>query len=119
MEDLSQEETRAVYEISKLTNVTKQIMDDFNNAAVMAMFKEFITTYKQPELALNSFMTEWKENILKQKQEELEALSNQDGSMFNMVVGQRISEQEDFKSYIEEVDFIKEIVTESIKYSIK
>lgn len=119
MTDLSKEEAKAVYEISKLTSATKQIMDDFTNAAVMAMFKEFILTFKSPEVALAKFMSEWQDNVIMQKEDELEALSSQNDSMINMVVGQKLSEQEDFKSYIEEVYFVKDIITDSIVHSIR
>lgn len=117
MADLSQEETKTIYEISKLTSPTKQIMDDFTTAVVMVIFKEFVLTHEQPEEALVDFMDQWQGNILEQKKDELEALSTQHDSMINMVVGQKISEQEDFKAYTEEVLFVKDFIYRSVQSS--
>ncbi len=119
MTDLSQDDTRTIYELSKLTNVTRQIMDDFNNAAIMAMFKEFMLTFKYPMAAVDTFLEEWQENILNQKEVEIEALSNQEDSMINMVVSQKISEQENYKEYVDEVSFVRSVISESLKESIK
>lgn len=119
MTDFDQGEAKAVYEISKLTSSTKQIMDDFTNAAVLAMFKEFILTFKSPEEALARFMSEWQKNIITQKESELEALSNQQNSMIDMVVGQKISEQEDLRAYTDEVYYVKDIIVESLINSIR
>jgi len=118
MSDLNQEEAKVVYEISKLTSTIKQVMDDFTNAAVMAMFKDYISSYEKPEKALMQFMSEWETNIIHQKIDEIEALTDQKDSMANMVVGQKLSEQEDLDNFEVEVNYVKTIITESIADSL-
>jgi len=118
MPKISQEEAKAVYEISKLTSTIKQVMDDFTSAAVMAMFKDYIMSYEQPEKALIQFMSEWEDNILSQKLEEIKSLTNQRDSMTNMVVGQKLSEQENIDEFSKEVSYVKKIIIDSMVESL-
>ena len=112
-------EARAVYEISKLTNVSKQIMDNFLSSAIMAIFKQYISSYDKPEVALFAFMESWEDNILEQKEEEINAISEQHGSMSDMVVGQKLIEAEDMDDFSEEVMIIKEMISEALLESLK
>jgi hypothetical protein len=107
-------ETKTIYELSKVTSISKQILDDFNSAVVMAIFKEYVGSYNKPRLALNSFMHSWEENILSQKQIELDILLSQESSMEDMVLGQVLANAEDLALYKEEVTAIKALVTDSI-----
>jgi hypothetical protein len=107
-------ETKTIYELSKVTSISKQILDDFNSAVVMAIFKEYVGSYNKPRLALNSFMHSWEENILSQKQIELDILLSQESSMEDMVLGQVLANAEDLALYKEEVTAIKALVTDSV-----
>lgn len=107
-------ETKTIYELSKVTSISKQILDDFNGAVVMAIFKEYVGSYNKPRLALNSFMQSWQENILAQKQIELDILLSQESSMEDMVLGQVLANAEDLALYKEEVTAIRELITDSV-----
>ena len=119
MSDLDQEEVKAIYELSKLTNITRQIMDDFSSTAILEIFKSYILASENPEEELGIFMEGWKENIIWRKKEELTTMIEQQDSMYDMVIGQKMVELEDLEEYVSEVDFVKEVITDSVINSIK
>lgn len=119
MSNISAEETKAVYEISKLTSPTKQIMDDFTASVVMAMFKDYIVSFDNPSKALSNFMLSWEDNIIEQKIDELTVLSSQQDSLSDMVVGQKISEEEDLDEFKSNVEYVSDMIKTSIHRSLR
>ena len=111
-------EAKTIYELSKLTASSKIIMDDFLSTALITIFKDYIKSYDNPELALNSFMNYWEQNIVMQKEVELDTLSTQSDSLSNMAIGNTIASSEDIDNFILEVSDIKEMITESVMDSI-
>lgn len=107
-------EARSIYEVTKLTSPASQVRDDFIRTAVLAMFRDYIVRFKNPELALTSFMDQWGENLINQKNAEIQALTEEHDSMAEMLVGTGISDFEDMQEFSEEVDHYKELITESI-----
>ena len=61
------EAVKSVYEISKLTNTTKQILDDFNTSITMLMFTQFLKTNKNPSNVLEVVLDKWEKAIIFQK----------------------------------------------------
>lgn len=104
-------DTRLMYEISKLTNVSKQIADDFVDTMVFTMFKDYLASMPDPVVFLEQFMDFWEQSMLTQKQIELEALANQDGSMLDMAAGAIIANSEDIDAFKEELTAMKELLT--------
>ena len=119
MTEINSEEAKTIYEISKLTSSTKQIMDDFTHSVVMAMFKDYVTTFQKPGSALLNFMNAWEQNIILQKKEELEVLTTQQGSMSDMVVGQKLVSEDSIDDFIIEVELVKTLITEAVINSME
>ena len=112
--NLSNSEAKTVYELSKVTNINKQILDDFIASVVLAIFKDYIGSFSDPEAALAMFMGSWRSNIIKQKIHELEFLTNEQSSMSDMLLGNKIAESEDMKEFEAAVDEIQSSIIESV-----
>jgi hypothetical protein len=110
-EKVSAADTKLMYEISKLTNTSKQIADDFIDTMVFTMFKDYLTSMADPVVFLEQFMEFWEKAMITQKQIELETLSNQEGSMLDMAAGAIIANSEDMDAFKEELSTMKELLT--------
>jgi hypothetical protein len=119
MSDITADEAKTIYEVSKLTSSTKLIMDDFLTGIALAMFKDYIASFKHYEVALHTYMDEWESNILKEKQEEIEMLENQQNSLSDMVVGSALASTENLDDFKKEVSLIKNTLLYSITTSIQ
>ena len=117
MVEINSEDAKAIYELSKVTSVSKQIMDDFLHSVVMAIFKDYVTSFKNPNTALLNYMAAWEQNIIAQKKDELELLTSHQESMSDMVVGQKLVDQDSLDDYVSEVNTVKEIITEAVDFS--
>lgn len=107
-------DAKLMYEISKLTNVSKQIADDFVDTMTFTMFKDYLNQMPDPVVFLNQFMDFWETSMITQKKIELDTLANQEGSMLDMAAGAIIANSEDVKAYAEELSEMKEL----LKYAI-
>lgn len=114
MSGLSDLETKTIYEVSKLTSIPRQIMDDFVQSVVMSIFKEFIASYKDPNQALEGFMDYWESNILAQKELEIKTVSSQQGSMTDMLIGMALTSSENLAKFAAEVKEFKEAVSQNV-----
>ena len=114
MSGMDEDSIRVMYELSKVTNTSKQIIDDFVLSVVLLIFKDYICYYKDPSTALDSFMSLWRDNVIRQKELEIDALVNNQDSMSDMVIGSKIANSKDIKKFIEEVDNVSDYITESI-----
>ena len=103
-----------VYEISKITSTPRQIMDDFTQSIAMTMFREYIASFKEPELAIRTYMDVWEKNIIQQKEMELKALASRQDTMTDMVVGASIVNSSDLQEFIDEVVDFKDMVTDNV-----
>jgi hypothetical protein len=107
-------EAKAIYEMTKLASVANFIMTDFITTIALTMFKSHLSSYTEPQLALELFMEEWEDKIIKAKEEEIEILLSQQDSMADMLVGNTIAETislEDFKAEVREA---KEALTSAM-----
>lgn len=107
-------DAKLMYEISKLTNVSRQLSDDFVEAMVYTMFREFTASMPDPTAFMEMFMDVWEESVIKQKEIELAALSNQEGTMMDMAAGAIIANQEDVDKYKSEVAEMKELLSGAV-----
>lgn len=107
-------DAKLMYELSKLTNVSKQIADDFVDTMVFTMFKDYLSSMPDPNVFLDQFMDFWEASMLTQKKIELDALASQDGSMLDMAAGAIIANSEDITAYAQELKDMKEL----LKYAI-
>ena len=103
-------DAKLMYELSKLTNISKQIADDFVDTMVFTMFKDYIGSMPDQKVFLISFMDFWEESMLEQKQIELDALASQNGSMLDMAAGAIIANSEDVAAYSKELAEMKELL---------
>ena len=108
-----------VYEFSKLTSSHRQIMDDFTQSVVMTMFRDYLSSFKHPEEALEHYMNTWVKNISSQKEEELKALSSDHDSMTDMVVGMMVVDDADVTSFKKDVVDFKDMVSGHIADALK
>lgn len=106
-----EDELRMMYELSKLTNTSKQITNDFLESVLLYLFKEYVACHPKKDDFLFEFMEQWEESILQQKQIEMEALTTQYRSMNDLAFGNYIATSENLDSYKKEVGMIKEILT--------
>jgi len=117
--EISLLDPKMVYEISKLTNTTKQILDDFNTSITMLMFTQFLKSfYNDTETMLDSILDKWEQIIIMQKEKELETLTNQMDSMFDMTLGAAIADSEDLDLYKKEVSAVKIMLINNLKRGI-
>ena len=103
-------DAKLMYELSKLTNVSKQIADDFVDTMVFTMFKDYLASMADPVVFLGQFMNFWETSMITQKQIELEALSTQDSSMLDMAAGALIANSEDVDAFKTELAEMKELL---------
>lgn len=106
-----EDEAKMMYELSKLTNTSKQITTDFLESVVLYMFKEYIACHPKKEKFLDGFMSQWENNLLVQKEMELDALTSQYTSMNDLAVGSFIASSENMDYFKKEVGMIKELLT--------
>ncbi len=119
MVDLSNEEARSLYEMSKLTSTTNFIMTDFISTVALALFKSYISNFTDYKVALQLFMNEWEEKIIKAKEEEVQILLDQQDSMADMLVGSTLAEASNLEAFKQEVTESKERIIEAIVNSIE
>lgn len=107
-------ETKLMYDISKLTNTTKLISSDFIDTVVIFLFREYLSD-KGKDFLLK-FMDQWEQNILLQKQLELDALTSgtEDSSMSDLATGLNIASMENLEQFKEEVSAMKSLLISSI-----
>ena len=108
------EDIKTIYEVSKVTNVTKQILDDFSSSITLLMFSTYINTYPKPVDTLDSILNKWEVQTIDQKKLEIETLINQTTSMADMSIGNALAEGTDLNSFIIEVNTIKGMIRQSI-----
>ena len=103
-------DAKLMYELSKLTNVSKQIADDFVDTMVFTMFKDYLSSMPDPTVFLNQFMDFWEKSMMTQKKIELDSLASQDGSMLDMAAGAIIANSEDVDAFKQELSEMKELL---------
>jgi len=110
----AQADTRLMYELSKLTNISKQIADDFVDTMTFTMFKDYLGSMPGPEAFLDSFMDFWENAMIEQKKLELDSLSAQKGSMLDIAAGAIIANSEDVDAFKAELAEMKELLKRAI-----
>lgn len=110
VDKVGQADAKLMYELSKLTNVSKQIADDFVDTMVFTMFKDYLASMPDQEAFLTSFMDFWEAAMMEQKKIELESLASQDGSLLDMAAGAIIVNSEDVDAYKKELAEMKELL---------
>ena len=109
------EDARTIYEFSKLTNTTKQIVDDFNSSIIMLIFTEFLKGFdNEKEDVLEMILDRWEKTIIINKEREIDTLSNQVDSMIDMTLGTALAGTEDLDKYRDDVVNVKGLLRESI-----
>lgn len=109
-----EDDARMMYELSKLTNTSKQITNDFLESVLLYLFREYVACHPEKELFLSEFMEQWEESILQQKQIEIEALTSQYKTMSDLAFGAYIANSENLDSFKREVELIKIILTSAL-----
>lgn len=109
------EDAKTIYEFSKLTNTTKQIVDDFNSSIIMLIFTEFLKGFDDEKRdVLDMILDRWEKTIIINKEREIDTLSNQADSMFDMTLGTVLAGTEDLEKYMADVVNVKALLKESI-----
>ena len=111
---MAEDEIRNIYELSKITNTTKQILDEFTSTITMLMFSEYIKTFDNPYLTLSNILNNWEKQVVDLKKIEIDTLINQTESMSDLTVGNILAEGTDLQNYINSVADIKDSIEESI-----
>lgn len=114
MTKLSKEETKMMYELAKIANPSRQLSDDFQQSIVLFMFKDYLSSIPNGEAFLLSFMDQWEAHVINQKVDELNALTNQNSTMFDMAAGAGIANSENVEEFKLEVKAMKELFTVSL-----
>ncbi len=104
-------DAKLMYELAKLTNTARQITDDFIETITLTMFKDFLNSKENGKEFLAAFLNIWEDNLLQQKELELDILTNQDASMIDMATGVAIANTEDVLSYKKELSDIKALLS--------
>lgn len=107
-------EARLMYELSKLTNTSKQISTDFLESVVLFLFREFIKNHPKKDVLLEEFMNSWEESIIQQKEVEIETLISQFSTMHDLAVGSFIVNSENLNMFKKDVRILKDILTISL-----
>lgn len=107
-------EAKLMYDLSKLTNTTKQITTDFLESVILFLFREYIRKHPKKELLLAEFMDNWEASIIFQKELELETITSQLNSMHDLALGAYIANSENLESYKKDVRILKDILTMSL-----
>ena len=116
---MERHDAKTVYEISKLTSAPRQVFDSFMHAVVMTMFRDYISSFKEPELALSTFLDAWADNTINQKKLEIEAMISHQDSMVDLYIGMALSDTEDLDTFIEETLTLKEAMFQSVIADLK
>ncbi|MBV5346664.1 hypothetical protein JZU46_00305 [bacterium] len=111
---VKENEAKLMYELSKLTNTTKQITTDFLESVVLFLFREYIKKHPKKDLLLEEFMDNWEASIIFQKELEIETIISQFSSMQDLAVGSYIANSENLDLYKKDVRLLKEILTMSL-----
>lgn len=111
---INQDEAKAMYEFSKLTCVTKQLMDDFFETVVMYLFNEHVSKLKNKEVFVNNFLDHWEASVVDQKQNELKIMSESSESLQDMVTTSYIVNSEDLSKYKESAAIVKLLLQSSV-----
>jgi len=109
-EKVAPADAKLMYELSKLTNVSRQIAGDFVDTMVFTMFQDYIDNMEDGAEFLATFMDFWEKSLLQQKQIELESLTSQEGSMLDMAAGAIIANSENVDAYAEELAEMKTLL---------
>jgi hypothetical protein len=106
---MDESSAKIMYDLTKLTNKPRQITSDFIETITLVMFREFINHLPNKEEYLDLVLNTWEEQILGQKEAELELLTAEHNTMFELVAGSVIANSENIKEFTKEVDAIKKI----------
>lgn len=107
-------EARMMYELSKLTNTSKQITTDFIETVVLFLFRDYLEGHPRKEEFLDLFMDTWEKNLVRQKEFELDTLTSQYSSMNDLAVGSLIANSENIEIYKKDVHLLKEILAAAL-----
>jgi len=107
-------EARLMYELSKLTNTSKQITTDFIETVVLFLFRDYLEGHPRKEEFLDLFMDTWEKNLVRQKEFELDTLTSQYSSMNDLAVGSLIANSENIEIYKKDVHLLKEILAAAL-----
>ena len=117
-EELTNEDIINTYEVSKMTNTTKQILDEFTSSITMLMFSDYLKSFDDPQEALHSILNNWEKQVITLKEVEIDTLINQTDSMTDVTIGSVLAEGTDLKNYIDSVGKIKGAISDSISREI-
>lgn len=106
--------TKIMYEISKLTNTSKQISSDFIETITLVMFRELVSTLPNKEKYVDVVLNAWEEQIVHQKKNELQNLVSQNSNLFELMAGSIVANSENLDAFIEEVKSIKKLYRDSL-----
>jgi len=106
--------TKIMYEISKLTNTSKQISSDFIETITLVMFRELVNTLPNKEKYVDVVLNAWEEQIVHQKKNELQNLVTQNSNLFELMAGSIVANSENLDAFIEEVKSIKKLYRDSL-----
>jgi len=111
---MDESSAKIMYDLTKLTNKPRQITSDFIETITLVMFREFINHLPNKEEYLDLVLNTWEEQILGQKEAELDLLTAEHNTMFELVAGSVIANSENIKEFTKEVDAIKKIYRSSL-----
>jgi len=111
---MDESSAKIMYDLARLTNKPKQITTDFIETITLVMFREFINHMPNKEEYLSLVLDTWEKQILSQKEAELELLTSQNSTLFELVAGSVIANSENLKEYSEEVASIKQLYKDNI-----
>jgi len=105
----TKEETKMMYELAKIANTSRQLSDDFIQTVSLFMFRDYLNSLPNGEEFLHDFMSQWEQDAIDQKTDELEVLAGQQGSMMDMAAGAIIANSENLETYKEDVSIMKDL----------
>ena len=116
LENINQ--TKLFYEVAKLVNPTKVILDDFTSGIALTIFREYISSFDDPKQALTQYLDVWEANIVKDKVEEISTLEKQSDSLETMAVCANITSTEGIEDFKTQVSEIKQLIFENVMRGI-
>lgn len=104
--DFDIESFKSFYELNKVISLPQEIFRNFVSAISLALFKQYLMTFDNPDVTLKLFMEEWRSNIIKEKEGEIKALLEEEGntSMADMVVCSTLADAINLDEFKDAVD---------------
>lgn len=109
-------DAKLIYDVSKLTNQTKQILDGFNMGISIFLLGEYLKTIDENIRldTLNSILYDCGEALMIDKMSEIETLISNTDSMSNMAIGSSLAASENIEEFKKCIVSVKNLIIQTM-----